>query len=240
MKAKKGLADNGTIIELHSESGPPAVCRQRLDQGGQAGRHRAGAELERNTVMKIRPTANQGGVVVELGPHERAIPGAVSYLREAAPFVFKLRNILVPIDFSPCSKKALQYAVPFARQFGATLHLLYVGQSYYMIPEFAPAALEPAEVQARSDAIAKLTALAEEEIAREVPAEILVRKGQPAEEVVLAAKEIGADLIIISTHGYTGLKHVWLGSTTESVVRHAACPVLVVRQQEREFVKETE
>ena len=56
-----------------------------------------------------------------------------------------------------------------------------------------------------------------------------VREGKPHEEICEAAKALGADLIVLTTHGYTGLKHVWLGSTAERVVRHALCPVLVVR-----------
>ena len=60
-----------------------------------------------------------------------------------------------------------------------------------------------------------------------------VREGKPHEEICEAAKAMGADLIVLTTHGYTGLKHVWLGSTAERVVRHAPCPVLVVRELSR-------
>ena len=64
----------------------------------------------------------------------------------------------------------------------------------------------------------------------------LVRQGRSFHEIAEAARTLKADLIIISTHGYSGLKHALLGSTTERVVRHAPCPVLVVREHEREFV----
>jgi nucleotide-binding universal stress UspA family protein len=60
----------------------------------------------------------------------------------------------------------------------------------------------------------------------------IVRIGRSAEEIVATAKETGSDLIILSTHGYTGLKHVLLGSVAEYVVRHAPCPVLTVRADE--------
>ena len=63
-----------------------------------------------------------------------------------------------------------------------------------------------------------------------------MRTGRAASEIVEVAKERNTDLIIISTHGYTGLKHVFLGSTTENVVRYAPCPVLTVREHEHEFV----
>ena len=62
----------------------------------------------------------------------------------------------------------------------------------------------------------------------------LVRGNEPAEDLISVANETDADLIVIATHGYTGLKHALLGSTTERVVRHAHCPVLVVRQTKKE------
>jgi nucleotide-binding universal stress UspA family protein len=65
----------------------------------------------------------------------------------------------------------------------------------------------------------------------------LLRTGQPHTEIVEAARELGADLIVLSTHGHTGLTHALLGSTAEKVVRHAPCPVLVVREKEHEFVR---
>jgi universal stress protein A len=74
------------------------------------------------------------------------------------------------------------------------------------------------------------------EIAERVPATALVRLGLPADEIVQTAQEQGVDLIIISTHGHAGLKHVLLGSTAEQVVRRAPCPTLTVREQERDFV----
>ena len=58
---------------------------------------------------------------------------------------------------------------------------------------------------------------------------VVVRDGKPFQEICHAAETLGADLIVLTTHGHTGLKHVWLGSTAERVVRHAKCPVLVVR-----------
>jgi nucleotide-binding universal stress UspA family protein len=64
----------------------------------------------------------------------------------------------------------------------------------------------------------------------------LVRFGSAFAEITEAARTLKADLIILATHGHTGLKHVVLGSTAERVVRHASCPVLVVREKEHEFV----
>ena len=69
-----------------------------------------------------------------------------------------------------------------------------------------------------------------------VPSQAILREGNPSVEVVRAATELGSDLIILSTHGHTGLAHVLLGSTAERVVRYAPCPVLVVREREHEFI----
>jgi nucleotide-binding universal stress UspA family protein len=66
--------------------------------------------------------------------------------------------------------------------------------------------------------------------------QVQVRDGVPWEEVVTAARESNTDLIILSTHGRTGLSHALLGSVAERVMRHAPCPVLVVRERERDFI----
>jgi universal stress protein A len=150
----------------------------------------------------------------------------------AAPRLpLRLKSILVPIDFSSSSKKALDQAVAFARQFKAKLTLLHVVEPV-ATPDFAasfPLAME-------SDG---LIAAAKNELERAVKAaripsgtveKILVRCGRSFHEIAEAARTRKVDLIIISTHGYTGVKHALLGSTTERVVRHALCPVLVVRQ----------
>ena len=82
----------------------------------------------------------------------------------------------------------------------------------------------------------RLAELRRQEIDPGIAADALVRIGKPYAEIIHTANEWDIDLIIIATHGYEGLKHVFLGSTAERVVRHAPCPVLVVRQQEHELV----
>jgi nucleotide-binding universal stress UspA family protein len=149
----------------------------------------------------------------------------------------KIKSILVPIDFSDCARKALQYAIPLAKQHQAAITLLYVVPT----PNYAATesgAIDYASLQAsmRTTGDKQLAALAVEEVRDEVPTVPLVRSGSPAVEIIEAAKSLPADLIVISTHGRTGLKHVFLGSVTEYVVRHAPCPVLVVREREHEFL----
>lgn len=143
----------------------------------------------------------------------------------------KLKEILVPIDFSECSKKALRYAVPFAQQFGAALTLVYVIDFYLA-----------GEVEGRMDYAGlaqdlriqgskQLVRLIGRDVGRKVMVDTLIREGRPWKEITDAARERKADLIIIGTHGRRGLGRTILGSTTERVVRHASCPVLVVRER---------
>src|SRR5215471_19820960 len=112
--------------------------------------------------MKVKPSRDSGSVLVELGPKEQKIPGAE--LRPSALPAFQLKRILVPIDFSTCASKALQYAVPFAKQFDARVCLLYVGQGYYFAPELGPLDMTSVETRARADAASKLAALATEKV----------------------------------------------------------------------------
>lgn len=144
----------------------------------------------------------------------------------------RIKSILVPLDFSPSSKKALEFAVSFARQFKAKLTLLNVVEPV-ATPDFAasfPLALENDELMAGAKQHLESTIKAAR-IPRGVVEKVLVRVGRSFHEIAEAARTRKVNLIIISTHGYTGLKHALLGSTTERVVRHAPCPVLVLRQR---------
>jgi universal stress protein A len=159
--------------------------------------------------------------------------GAVPPLKE----LLKIKSILVPTDFSAESEKALAYALPFARQFGAKMTLLHVVEPIGT-PDFAksfPLFLENDEVMANCKRHLQRI-LKDLEIQPKFIEKVLVRYGPAFNEIVEAARTLKVDLIIVSTHGYTGIKHALLGSTTERVVRHAPCPVLVVRPREHEFV----
>jgi nucleotide-binding universal stress UspA family protein len=68
-----------------------------------------------------------------------------------------------------------------------------------------------------------------------INADAVVRQGNPSQEIAKVARSLDVDLIVIATHGYTGLKHVYLGSVAEKITRHATCPVLVVRNCEHDF-----
>ena len=164
-------------------------------------------------------------------------PSGVAGESEAAklvPVILKLKRILVPIDFSKISQKALEYAVPLAKQFEAKITLLHAFEPlpYPMDLAYLPMSkgfpIEPLEKE--------LQALAKKTIEPQFLKEVIVRVGTAFEVITNLARDCEADLIVITTHGHTGLKHVFLGSTAERVVRHAPCPVLVVRKREHDFV----
>jgi len=149
-----------------------------------------------------------------------------------------LKRILVPIDFSACSKKALQYARPFAEQFHAEVVLLHVSSLNYMVAEgFGGIDLPTLREDLIQDAEKQLGEILGSLDSDQMTATLVVREGRAATEIVDLAKTENIDLIVMSTHGYSNIKHVLLGSVTENVVRHAPCPVLVVRENEHEFIE---
>lgn len=145
-----------------------------------------------------------------------------------------LRSILVPIDFSKASAKALVYAAALAKQFGAKITPLYVIELPEAVGLFQ-LLLDDDEMEGACRAkLAKF--LRKAAIPGGLVNAAVVRKGKPHREIAEAARTLKVDLIVISTHGYTGVNRALLGSVTERVVREASCPVLVVREHEHEFV----
>jgi nucleotide-binding universal stress UspA family protein len=184
--------------------------------------------------MKVRPTKHPGEVLLELNRRDEPMLATAS--REANLSAFRLKRILVPIDFSECAKKALRYAIPLAKQHEAALTLLYVVPVNSAMGESGGIDYAALETEMRSSGEKELSTLAVDEVRGEVPTDTLVCTGSPRLEIIEAAKSLPADLIVISTHGRTGLKHVLLGSMAEALVLRAPCPVLVVREREHEFL----
>jgi len=145
----------------------------------------------------------------------------------------QITSILVPTDLSSESKRALHYALSFAKEFGASVTLLHVVHAKCTaLGRASDLALED---ELRRGGASQLNALAHRFLGDEVPCDLLVRIGNPAAEIVSVARGLKSDLIVISTHGRTGLKHLLLGSVAETVLRHAPCPVLIVRSRQPEF-----
>jgi nucleotide-binding universal stress UspA family protein len=153
--------------------------------------------------------------------------------------MIKLEKILVPSDMSDFSEHALRYGCEFARRFEAELHLLNVVQDVVaMVPEPGMAFPAPGEYmqelqQASQEALEKIP---DPEWVEGVSVVREIRVGTPFVEIVRYAKAADIDLVVIGTHGRSGLAHVLLGSTAERVVRKAPCPVLSVRPEGHDFV----
>lgn len=139
-------------------------------------------------------------------------------------------TILVPIDFSEGSTLALEYAVTLAKKLDAKLHLLNVVFFPVMtVPEVAatvPQNLIDSLVTAN---LARLRGLADARRDKATIGEVLVHIGDPRDVILQAVETLGADLIVMATHGRRGLRRALLGSVAELVVRTATCPVLTVR-----------
>jgi len=184
--------------------------------------------------MKAKPTNRPGEVTLELGRSDEPLMDAAT--RTALKSPFTLKRILVPIDFSDCSRKALQYALPLAKEHKAELTLLYVVPPAYGPGEVSGVDYAQLEAGMKIGGQKELTKVAADEVRGEVSTDTVVRVGSPTGVIIETAKSLPADLIVIATHGRTGLKHVLLGSVAEHVVQRAPCPVLVVRQREHEIL----
>jgi len=149
----------------------------------------------------------------------------------------EIKKILVPIDFSDYSKNALGYAADFAKLFNAELILIYVVEPVIYPPDFSMGQIAVPSMDIELDKRAKeeLENLAKKQIPKELKTEILVKTGKPFIEIIETAGEIKADLIIIATHGHSGVEHMLFGSTAEKVVRKAPCPVLTLRDPIKGF-----
>jgi len=144
----------------------------------------------------------------------------------------KLQKILLPTDFSGCANYALPYAAEIARATKATIICLHVVEP--VVPAVGYTGLaEPMPIdiseQLEDSAERQLPRLAGCEECAGLNVEEVIVHGDPAAEIVRVAAEKEVNLIVISSHGRTGLGRMIFGSTAEAVVRHASCPVLVVK-----------
>ncbi|MCU0702503.1 MAG: universal stress protein [Fimbriiglobus sp.] len=147
--------------------------------------------------------------------------------------MISIHRVLVPVDLSGTSEKALGYAAELSEKLGAKLTVLYVvAEPAAVLPDMmmpVPVATADAEELLDSGRQAVVNLIAAKNLGRLNPV-IDVRLGSAAQEIVAAAKELPADLLVVGTHGRTGLTHLLLGSVAEHVVRHAPCPVMTVRK----------
>jgi nucleotide-binding universal stress UspA family protein len=171
-----------------------------------------------------------------LDPMETTSPRTVTCGASPAesPIPIRLKNILVPVDFSGRSIKSLRYAVPLAMQCGAKITLVHVVSPSDHVLDFSwPVPLEERRLIELERQVERLRM---KNVPAEIPVNSIVRQGRAFDAILEAAADFHAGLIIIATHGHTGLERVMLGSTAENVVRRAKCPVLVIREDEHDFL----
>jgi nucleotide-binding universal stress UspA family protein len=240
----------GLMAEFAAKHIPPGVAVTSLVRHGSAVAEISDLARTRNIDLVVISThARKGldralfGGMAERILHHAPCPILVvrqdehEFLRSGpdpeGPMTIQLNRILAPVDFSECSKKAVQYAQAFARTFDAEILCVHV------LPHEKPMIIfetegyrKRAELESRKKMEAQLAMM---DPAIRLESEIV--SGPAHGEIVALAGKREVDMIILGEHCHSETKRHILGTTTDHVIRHAHCPVLVVREFEREFVE---
>jgi|APSaa5957512622_1039677.scaffolds.fasta_scaffold04897_7 universal stress protein A len=150
--------------------------------------------------------------------------------------MLNLEKILCPIDFSEYSKEALKYAVSFAMKDEAKLFLLHVIDIRTFEDDLEVIGVEQIRDEITKLHKSRLLDYIPKEIRNDIKIEALVVEGIPFVEIIDVSKKNKIDMIVMGSHGRTGIAHIMLGSVAEKVTRKAPCPVLIVKQSGRKFV----
>lgn len=153
--------------------------------------------------------------------------------------MISIKKILYPTDFSDPSGFALEYAVELAKNFDAELEIVHIIVDETQIVSFylpqATAAMLSEDLEKGAQKHLREFLISRGDTLEGVKYTSRIIKGTPFVEIIKAAKEGNADMIVIGTHGRTGIEHVLFGSTAEKVVRKAPCPVFTVCSKDRDF-----
>ncbi|HHT9129556.1 MAG TPA: universal stress protein [Candidatus Brocadiaceae bacterium] len=151
--------------------------------------------------------------------------------------MISIKNILCPIDYSIFSERALTYAIEFAEKYQAKLYLIHVLDiRIYDINDPELYSVNIVEKETIDKLRERLLRCVNEETKGKIPVEAIIVQGVPFSEIIKTSKEYKIDLIVLGTHGRTGLSHAIMGSVAEKVVRKSPCPVLTIRHPEHDFV----
>ena len=149
--------------------------------------------------------------------------------------MINIKNILCPVDHSDCSKEALKYAVSFAIKDNSKLYLLHVIDIRTFDESINAMTPQIPDDKTLAQLKTKLLDCIPEEIRDDMDVEALVVQGIPFVEIISTAKKNDVDMIVLGSHGRTGITHMMMGSVSEKVVRKAPCPVLTVRKSDQKF-----
>ena len=141
----------------------------------------------------------------------------------------QVQKILFPVDLSEKFETLIPWVSTFVNTFDATLYVLFVAQDLKSISFIPHISLDQLQQEAVKAAEQKMAAAKQEFFKDFKKLETKVVMGKPADKILEVAKQEGIDLIIMGTHGRTGVAHVLLGSVAERVVRRSPCPVMTVR-----------
>jgi nucleotide-binding universal stress UspA family protein len=147
-----------------------------------------------------------------------------------------IQGVLVPVDFSKESLLAAKFAASMAEEYKTRLYLLHVMEPVHPSLRGHIADFEAFQQKMVKQAKEDLANVIPKSVRDRIPVETILEVGHPTYLIVEKAKELGVDVIVIATHGRTGLAHVMLGSVAEKVIRHAPCPVFVVRNPKDKYV----
>lgn len=146
---------------------------------------------------------------------------------------FQINNLLVPIDFSSYCKQSAEYAVSLAGKFNAHITFLHVVEQEIFPPFYASGIESVFEIDPDLDkrVVENMKEFLSEQLDNHLQTDFVVREGKPHKEIVDFAEENRSDMIVIASHGLTGLDYILLGSAAEKVIRWAKCPVLTVKRK---------
>ena len=149
----------------------------------------------------------------------------------------QIKTILFPTDFSNGARAAMDHAISLAKDYNAKLVLLYVIQDISIAEWYIPSSISVTDLveDMQKSAWNEMNKWNTEVSAKVKDVEKMVVRGVPFVEIIKTAKNKNADLVVIGTHGRTGIDHMLFGSTAEKVVRKSPCPVLTVRIAGKEF-----
>jgi nucleotide-binding universal stress UspA family protein len=151
--------------------------------------------------------------------------------------MISIKSVLVPVDFSKESTLAVKFATSLAQQYGSKLYLLHVLEPLHTSFQVEIGNLREFEERRRATIREDLSRIIPAEIKKSLGVEEILKIGSPVYHVIAEkAEELDVELIVIPTHGRTGLSHILLGSVAEKVIRHAPCPVFVIRNPKDKYV----
>jgi nucleotide-binding universal stress UspA family protein len=150
--------------------------------------------------------------------------------------MISIQGVMVPVDFSKESILAAKFGASLAEEYKTKLYVLHVMEPVH--PSLRGYIVDFEQFQQRMIAQAKedLENVIPKAVKDRIPVEFILEIGHPSYVIVEKAKELGVDVLVIATHGRTGLSHVLLGSVAEKVIRHAPCPVFVIRNPKDKYV----